>query len=235
MWKTFETDNGPWAAAGPSPSFRIGFGDYFDCDSLPQCGINAMGWSETPNGQEPWQTWARILDPISECATLPEPEDCCVSPCDPPWLVKEDCLVWYEDRFIRFPLVKGNQTGEFTHVPTLREYIEFRITYQHKLCLIGKQHGPLLYTVTLLPGEKVKLFHSDRYRKITSEQQRFSIQTTFTQFLSIVHEARVTNKLDMLNETLSSSKSGSSGSSGGGFFFGLFALAEAVPIQAKAV
>lgn len=66
VWKTFETDNGPWLAAGPSPKFRIGFGDYFDCDSLPECGISAMAWSETPNGQEPWQTWARILAPICE-------------------------------------------------------------------------------------------------------------------------------------------------------------------------
>jgi len=222
VWKTFETDNGSWSAAGPSPGFRIGFGDYFDCDSIPQCGINAMAWSETPNGQEPWQSWARILDPIVECATVPECEECCVSPCDPPWLVKEDCLMWYEDRFIRFPLGRSDKKEEFTHASALREYIEFRITYQHKLCLIGKQQGPLLYTVTLLPGEKVKLFHSDRYRKITSEQQRFSVQTTFTQFLSTVHEARVTNTLDALSETLSNSKSGSSSSSGGGFFGGLF-------------
>jgi hypothetical protein len=221
-WTTTETDDGPWTAAGPSPGFRIGFGDYFDCDSIPQCGINAMAWSETPDGKEPWQTWARVLDPISECSTLPEPDECCVSPCDPPWLVKEDCLVWYEDRFIRFPLRKANQREEFTNLSALREYIEFRITYQHKLCLVGKQHGPLLYTVTLLPQERVKLYHSDRYRKITSEQQRYSVQTTFTQFLSIVHEARVTNKLDVLNDMLTSSKSASSGSSGGGFFFGLF-------------
>lgn len=63
---TFEADNGPWAAAGPSPGFRIGFGDYFDCDSLPDCGISVMAWSETPNGQQPWQTWARILD-LCQC------------------------------------------------------------------------------------------------------------------------------------------------------------------------
>lgn len=215
-WTTTETDNGPWSAAGPSPGFRIGFGDYFDCDSLPQCGINVMAWSETPDGQEPWQTWARVIDPISVCATLPEPEDCCVSPCDPPWLVKEDCLVWYEDKFTRFPLEKARQPGEFTNVSTLREYIEFRITYQHKLCLIGKQHGPLLYTVTLLPGETVKLYHSDRYRRITSEQDRYSVQTTFMQFLSTIHQARVTDTFNLLIDTLASVKTGTSASVGGG-------------------
>jgi hypothetical protein len=61
-WTTFEVDNGPWSAAGPSPNFRIGFGDYFDCDSLPHSGISVMAWSETANGQQPWQTWVRILD-----------------------------------------------------------------------------------------------------------------------------------------------------------------------------
>jgi hypothetical protein len=61
-WTTREVDSGPWAAAGPSPGFRIGFGDYFDCDSLPECGISVMAWSETANGLQPWQTWARVLD-----------------------------------------------------------------------------------------------------------------------------------------------------------------------------
>jgi len=62
-WDTFEADSGPWSAAGPSPSFRIGFGDYFDCDSLPNTDeFSVMAWSETKNGAQPWQTWVRILD-----------------------------------------------------------------------------------------------------------------------------------------------------------------------------
>jgi hypothetical protein len=61
-WTTREADNGPWSAAGPSPSFRIGFGDYFDCDCLPECGTAVMGWSETVNGAQPWQSWVRTLD-----------------------------------------------------------------------------------------------------------------------------------------------------------------------------
>jgi hypothetical protein len=65
-WTTGEADNGPWAAAGPSPNFRIGFGDYFDCDSLPEGRTSVMGWSETVNGAQPWQTWMRVLD-ICEC------------------------------------------------------------------------------------------------------------------------------------------------------------------------
>lgn len=65
-WRTAEADNGPWAAAGPSPNFRIGFGDYFDCDCLPECGLSVMAWSETVNGAQPWQTWVRTLD-MCEC------------------------------------------------------------------------------------------------------------------------------------------------------------------------
>jgi hypothetical protein len=62
-WDTSEADSGPWSAAGPSPSFRIGFGDYFDCDSLPNSDeFSVMAWSETKNGAQPWQTWVRILD-----------------------------------------------------------------------------------------------------------------------------------------------------------------------------
>jgi thermitase len=98
----------------------------------------------------------------------------------------------------------------------LREYIEFRIDYEHKLCLLGKQHGGLLYTITLLPGEKATLYHSDRYRRITSDQERYSVHTTFLQFLSVVHQARVTNTLNSLIDTFASTKTSGSVSSGGG-------------------
>jgi hypothetical protein len=65
-WRTVEADNGAWAGAGPSPGFRIGFGDYFDCDSLPQCGVSVMAWSESSYGQQPWQSWARVVD-LCQC------------------------------------------------------------------------------------------------------------------------------------------------------------------------
>lgn len=146
------------------------------------------------------------------CVELPTPDACCVSPCDPPWLPGEQCLTWYETRFFR-PLTRQRDN---TPAVSLREFIEFRITYQHKFCLLGKQHGPLIYTVTLLPGEKVTLYHSDRYRRITNVQDRYSVQTTFMQFLSVIHQARVTNTLDALSDRLTSVKGSSSVSAGGG-------------------
>ena len=145
---------------------------------------------------------------------LPVQDECCVSPCDPPWRKDEQCIYWYETRYFKVPLRFDNQ-------PTAadlggRIYIEFRVIYEHKLCLLGKQHGPLLYTQTLLPGEKVTLYHSDRYRRITTETDRFSVQTTFTQFLSLVHEARTSNTMEFLADKLSTEKGSVSGSFGGG-------------------
>ncbi len=148
------------------------------------------------------------------CVELPEPDDCCISPCDPPWRPDEQCLVWYETKFFRVPIGREGGAGGIANLG--REFIEFRITYEHKLCLLGKQHGSLLYTVTLLPGEKVTLYHSDRFRRVTSEQERFSVQTTFMQYLSLVHEARVTNTLNVLVDHLANVKTGSSVSFGGG-------------------
>ena len=153
---------------------------------------------------------------------MPEPETCCVSLCDPPWRPDEQCMVSYDERFFRVPIGRDN-LPTIAALP-LSNYIEFRITYEHRMCLLGKQHGPLVFTTTLLPGEKVKLYHSDRYRRITSVQQRYSVQTTFMQFLSVVHQARVSNSIDALNEQLTSSKGSNSSASGGGFFGGFFGV-----------
>jgi hypothetical protein len=147
---------------------------------------------------------------------LPVPEDCCVSPCDPPWRKEEQCIYWYETRYFKVPIRSDNQPPGAVDTGAFRIYIEFRVIYEHKLCLLGKQHGPLLFTQTLLPGEKVTLYHSERYRRITSETDRFSVQTTFMQFLSLVHEARTTNSLEILADKMSTEKGSVSGSFGGG-------------------
>jgi hypothetical protein len=198
--------------------------------------INQPAYVYLPTGGKPFGTWnndvgygrinaERAL--LVACASaegckgegpcgvdIPLPDDCCVSPCDPPWRPDEQCLYWYETRFFRVPLRRDNVPAATFAFAT--NFIEFRITYEHKLCLLGKQHGPLLYTQTLLPGEKVTLYHSDRYRRITTETDRFSVQTTFMQFLSLIHEARTTNTLELLADRLSSEKGSSSVSVGGG-------------------
>ncbi|HEV7799804.1 MAG TPA: hypothetical protein VGP15_01890 [Burkholderiales bacterium] len=161
---------------------------------------------------------------------LPVPEACCVSPCDPPWRTDEQCFVWYETKFFRVP-IGGDQNPPAPVFAPVRLYIEFRVTYEHRLCLLGKQHGPLLFTVTLLPGEKVTLYHSERYRRITSEQDRYSVQTTFMQFLSAIHQARVTDTLSALSDKLTSVKGSASVSVGGGLAGLLGAPSGGVSIQ----
>lgn len=148
--------------------------------------------------------------PSSPCSVdFPVHDDCCVSPCDPPWLPDKQCFVWYEVRSLTVP-IKVDRTSEFS----VAANVEFRITYAHRLCLIGKQHGPLLFTITLLPGEKVTLYHSERYRQITSVQDRYSVQTTFAQFTSMVHQARVTDTRGTLSDKLSNTSGSVSGGAG---------------------
>jgi thermitase len=152
-----------------------------------------------------------VTRPGSSCSDDP----CCVSPCDPPWLPEETCLFYYDTRILRRPLDR-DQAAPAALFERAQPFLEFRITYQHRICRKGKQHGPLIYTVTLLPGEKVNLYHSERYRRTTSEQDRYSVATTFMQFTSAVHQARVTNSFSALNDSLVSVKTGTSVSVGGG-------------------
>jgi thermitase len=123
-------------------------------------------------------------------------------------------MIWYETRFFRTPIRQGDVRGVAAVNSSIA--IEFRITYEHRLCLLGKQHGPLLFTVTLLPGEHLTLYHSDRYRRVTSEENRFSVQTTFMQFASSIQRARITGTVDSLRDVLATAGTKATGSFGGG-------------------
>ena len=126
----------------------------------------------------------------------------------------EQCLIYYDARLLRRPLSKDQPAvGRFD---VAQPFVEFRITFEHRICRKGKQHGPLLYTVTLISGEKVNLYHSDRYRRTTSEVDRFSVATTFMQYTSAIYQSRVQNSFSALNDMLTSVKTGTSVSVGGG-------------------
>ncbi|MGK2962598.1 MAG: S8 family serine peptidase [Gemmatimonadaceae bacterium] len=146
---------------------------------------------------------------------LSAPDACCVSPCDPPWRPDDQCIFWYESRFFRTPIRQRDERVAAVAI-NASLFIEFRVTYEHRLCLLGKQHGPLLYTVTLLPGERLTLYHNDRYRRITSQQDRFSVQTTFMQFMSTIHRARLTGTIESVRERFTTSGTTATGSIGGG-------------------
>lgn len=150
--------------------------------------------------------------------TLPTQDACCQVPCDPPWRPGPACVTFTETKVLIVPLFGKPGTTDVG-----RGVIVITITYAHRLCLVGKQHGPLAYTLTLLPGEKATLYHSDRYRRTTSETERFSVQTTFFQFVSSLYQAGSSTESSGLSQVLNSQTQSSGVSGGGGVnLFGLF-------------
>lgn len=142
-------------------------------------------------------------------APLPKPDACCESPCDPAWGKELPCL-YYNQTLTEFFNLEGQPVSDNDS----REYIEVVLTLQHSLCLVGKQHGGLAYTLTLLPGEKMTLYHSDRYRRTTTEDSRYSVQTTFNMFTSALFQAQSSNDFSAVNQVLNNSASSSGGGGG---------------------
>jgi hypothetical protein len=162
---------------------------------------------------------AQILDPTDGTTpvTLPTQDACCQSPCDPPWNTKPSCTTFTETKTSTVNLPN-------TVVPDGRSpgFVTINVAYTHTLCLVGKQHGGLAYTLTLLPGEKMTLYHSDRYRRTTSETARYSVQTTFAQFVSALYQQQNSSDSSLLSQVLNSQSQSSSASGGGGInLFGL--------------
>ena len=122
--------------------------------------------------------------------TLPTQDPCCQAPCDPPWITKPACITFTETKTSVVGLDGKSATSD-----AARGFVIVNVTYTHTFCLVGKQHGGLAYTLTLLPGEKMTLYHSDRYRRTTTETARYSVQTTFAQFVSALYQQQNANRL----------------------------------------
>lgn len=162
-----------------------------------------------------------VLDPTigTTPVTLPTQDACCQSPCDPAWRNKPTCTVFNETRSVTLPLGVEGVAAEFA-----RGRIVINVTFAHSLCLVGKQHGGLAYTLTLLPGEKMNVYQSDRYRRTTSETERFSVQTTFSQFVSALHQQQNSKDSSALQQVLNSQTSSANVGASGGINLGLFSL-----------
>ena len=141
--------------------------------------------------------------------TLPTQDACCQSPCDPAWQTGPSCITFTETRTSVIAL-------EGKDPELARGHVTVTVTYAHRMCLIGKQHGGLAYTLTLLPGETMTLYQSDRYRRTTSETERYSTQTTFSQFVSALYQQQTSNDSSLLVQVLNSQTQSSSASGGGG-------------------
>lgn len=135
----------------------------------------------------------------------PTPEHC-RGPKPVPWLPFDRCMYFYETRVFDGVARDAQQR------------LRLRVTYQHCLKLIGRQQGPLLYTTTLLPGEEVRLFEFDRYRRTRSETQRLSVHTSFRQTLSALSQSRRSAATSAYVDTLNDIRthSDTSVSAGGG-------------------
>ena len=151
--------------------------------------------------------------------TLPTQDPCCQSPCDPAWRTKSTCTTFNETRSVTLPFGNDDTVAAFA-----RGRIVVNVTYAHTLCLVGKQHGGLAYTLTLLPGEKMNLYQSDRYRRTTSETERYSVQTTFAQFVSAVYQQQNSKDSSALQQVLNSQTSSTNVGASGGINLGLFSL-----------
>ena len=162
------------------------------------------------------------LDPTDGTTpvTLPTQDACCQSPCDPPWQTGPSCLTFTETKTSVIAL-----EGKAGNADLGRGSVTVTVTYAHRICLVGKQHGGLAYTLTLLPGEKMTLYQSDRYRRTTSETERYSVQTTFSQFVSAALPAaeRPTTPARW-SQVLNSQTQSASASGGGGINLGFFSL-----------
>jgi len=156
----------------------------------------------------------QVLDPTDGTTpvTLPTQDPCCQSPCDPPWRTGPTCSTFTETKTSIVNLLKP------------RGFVTIKVTYTHTLCLVGKQRGGLAYTLTLLPGEKMTLYQSDRYRRTTSETERYSVQTTFSQFVSALYQQQNSSDSSALAQVLNSQTQSSSASGGGGINLLLFSI-----------
>jgi subtilisin family serine protease len=130
----------------------------------------------------------------------------CHGPEPVPWLAHDRCMYFYEARTFD------------------ESRLQLRITYEHCLRLLGRQQGPLLYTQTLLPGEEVRLFYFDRYRRVRSQTERLSVHASFRQTVSALSQARRSTSASAYTDTLTKTRSetDASISVGGGLagFFG---------------
>jgi thermitase len=135
----------------------------------------------------------------------------CRAPAAPPWLPYDRCLMFYEARAFDLPNLQDGR-------------VQTRVVYEHCLRLLGRQQGPLLYTTTLLPGEKVRIYEFDRYRRVKSSVERVSVHTSFRQTMSALSQTRRSTSSSAYVDTLVDIRThaDTSVSAGGGLagFFG---------------
>src|SRR5688500_12919142 len=160
-------------------------------------------------GDAPWKpAGGTDKDGCSGCGgqCAGETPEGCRGPTPIPWLTADRCMIFHEARVFDADRNRDHRR------------VQVRVAYEHRLCLEGRQQGPLLYTTTLLPGETIALYEFDRYRRVRSETRRMSVHTSFRQTLSALSQSRDSSSSQEYGSTLKDvrSQSDSSISVGGG-------------------
>lgn len=124
----------------------------------------------------------------------------CVAPPAIPWTDCGNCMKW----FIPIVITRNvfNAAGEFVRTTQ----VQVERTEEIAMCLQGRQQGKLLFTTTLLPGEEMRIYHSDRYRQVTSIEARMSVHTSFRQTFAAVWQTRVTSDFSSYTKNILSAR-----------------------------
>jgi thermitase len=101
-----------------------------------------------------------------------------------------------------------------------RKRIRIRIRFEHAFCPMGRRQGPIVHSLTLLPQEHLKIYEYDRFRRVTSVEDRFSQRTSFFKYIGVVNDMLLSNKSESGSSFSVEAKG--SGSGGGTFNLGLF-------------
>jgi hypothetical protein len=91
----------------------------------------------------------------------------------------------------RYALVRDAQGG-----PREEKLLRIRAVYEHALCPMGRKQGPIAHSLTLLPGEQVRIVEFDRYKRTTKVEQRFSVRSSFFSYVSRVSEKSSSVKVE---------------------------------------
>ena len=137
----------------------------------------------------------------------------CVAPPAPEWLNCGNCMKWFIPVLIKKDVVDPRKQQRFE--------IQLEITQEIDMCLKGRQQGKLLFTTSLLPKEEMRIYHSDRYRQITTAEARLSTHSSFRQSVSAIWQTHASSDFSNFSKNISSARAGldTSGSLSG-FLFG---------------
>jgi thermitase len=118
------------------------------------------------------------------CDPGPQHQDC-NSPAPTPWLSWKHCFKVYEFRETWVTTGNLRQQGEV---------VRMRVRFEHAFCPMGRRQGPIVHSLTLLPQEHLKIYEYDRFRRVTSVEDRFSQRTSFFKYLGVVNDMLLSNK-----------------------------------------